>query len=196
LFSILLAVLPTTNHVSVHVESKFEGSELVAHQITKLSETDSHTYYIASEENWQATDPTFKPETIYIGPSGEHLFSLSGDVIVTGGWFKACYANTVRYLVFNSEKPLRIIIPMKMVFHGHTRTLYDYYQTNYKDKDKDREFIEYIRKTAVTQFQMHNPRVLLDDDTLTITYIELPLPQEQWIPTSMTQLAQEHNAPE
>ena len=169
LLSILLTLVLATNlpHVSVHVETKFEGSELVAQEITKLSKVDAHTYYIASEENWQATDPEFKPESIVIGPSGDHTYKLSGDVIVTGGWFKACYANTVMFLALNSDEPVRIVIPMKMVYHGATRSLYTYYQDNFKD---DGEFVEYIRKTAINRFQLKNPQVELDGDVIRITY--------------------------
>lgn len=155
--------------VIVHVESQFDGAARVAQEITIIANDRINIYLLKdSSEDWLKTTevPEVNPQTISDSPAGVNDIKLKeNQVIVTGGYFRACFKNAIVSLTdSNNSKELEVIIPMKAVYFGEKRTLYEYYLHNYKSNWPD--FKKYMDEVIKTQFKLDKYELKLIDDNL------------------------------
>ena len=149
--------------VIVHCETTFDGAARVAQEITILSQS-KQVYLLTDSENWRETTeiPEVKATEVIFAPSGSNQLRLS-KVIVTGGYFRACFAIAVKDLHDNGATELQI--PTKAVYFGKKRTLYEYLRFNLAT---DNERIGYLREVARNEFGISNAVITLSENLETI----------------------------
>lgn len=96
--------------LQVHVEpEQWPGAALVQSTAERIGQ-GRRVYVLTTEDS----------------PAGMHAVSTcSPVVVVTGGYFTACYANAIHSLVENSGHRIVVIMPTRGVFVSDNRTLAD-----------------------------------------------------------------------
>ena len=114
------------NVVVVH-PSGFEGSEQIYDFANIFLKENDNIYWIKSspEDTWP-----FKTSYDFVleGPAGYFELEMKGQVYVLGGYYRACYKNAITCL--NTNKDLKIVIPIEGVYYGTKRTLKEQIEAN------------------------------------------------------------------
>ncbi len=159
--------------VIVHIETQWSGAARVAQEAAMLAAGRENIIMLVTDDgdHWAAASevPEVRPSEVVAAPGG--LWRGIGDDTVEfcGGYFRGCLANAVRVTV-QRNPDVTVVLPMKAVYHGSKRTLYEYQMSNYKG-DRD-GFVRYIESLA-REFGFTNMRVTIDGDRLVLA--EKPL---------------------
>lgn len=153
-------------YLVIHVESDFSGAARVAQEITISALKHKQVHILTSEDiDWRSNTevPALNPTHIEHAPGGEHEIAGKKKVTMSGGYFRACFANAVMCLLNNSTEKLEVHMPMKEIYFGAKRTLYEQYLINF---DNEKDFLVYLNKIATEQFGFDNPHIKICDDTI------------------------------
>lgn len=147
--------------VICHMEEKWPGALKVVDEIKTFIQ-DKQTYFLISSENSRSL---IRNDKFIISPAGIwNGHTDSDEVTFVGGYFKACMPNAILSVV-NYNPNVKIILPMKKIYYGDYRTLYDYYMNNWS---KDiYGFIDSI-KPIVASCGFKHPQIVVIDDTIII----------------------------
>lgn len=155
----------SSNLIIVHAQKDFEGAELVGSEIATLIKGSKRTTLLTSVENWQETTlVTFTPNVVEVSESGEHNLLVDNPTIVVGGYFRACLSNTIKFAFSNTKGPLTLILPMRAIYFGHKRTLYEQFVQNFEEKG----FLNYLNDVALNQWGQ-NLTIKILGDTIIVT---------------------------
>ncbi|MBW2561415.1 MAG: hypothetical protein JRE40_11250 [Deltaproteobacteria bacterium] len=168
---LLLLLLPTQNHplVIVHVESQWAGAARVAQEVTLLADSRKSIIMLTTDcgPAWAACSevPEIQPSEVIAAPGG-YWDGIDDPVVeFCGGYFRGCLANAVKATV-RRNPDVTVILPMKAVYHGSKRTLYEYRMFNYKG-DGD-GFLRYVESVA-GEFGFTSLRVEVDGERLILS---------------------------
>jgi len=140
---LVLLALQNASIMVVHVEGICEGSNKVEPIVGNLLPHFS-PQYVLTERN---------------APVGLHNIREQGFVVVVGGYLRACYSNALQKLLENSAgDSLGLIIPMRAVYHGTNRTLYEYYVDNLK---RDNTLLTSYIKEVIEEAGFTNSEILV-----------------------------------
>lgn len=151
--SILLSVLLWTNltaetYILVH-PTGFEGSDLIHPFLNNNIDDEDHVIWLSSNED-QEWPFEFDYDEEFLAPSGIPTdLDLTGQVILCGGYYRACFKNAV--LSFK-DSDAEFIIPSEGVYYYSTRTLED--QMNENDLS-EQEALDLIN--AGEKFRIQRP---------------------------------------
>jgi len=151
--------------VVVHVDSVWEGAERVADGVNLLSQEFGIVYLLVDNEDWRETTLVdFEPTEVVVAPGGQWSGVKADVAVFVGGYLRGCLTEAARAMVKKNPDVL-IILNMEYVYHGPSRTLYQQYESNWKNDDDG--FIRYIT-TCAKAFGFKNPTVILHNESLRI----------------------------
>jgi hypothetical protein len=149
--------------VVVHVDSVWEGAEIVAIGVNMLSKEFNTVYLLVDHENWRKTTLVdFEPTQVVIAPGGDWEGVKTHVAVMVGGYLRTCFKNAARAMVQQNREVL-LVLRMEYIYHNSKETLYGYYQSEWKN---DRQgFLDYMQVCA-KEFGFQNPLVTMKSRTI------------------------------
>jgi len=175
--------LPDCPLVVVHVERQWSGAERVASGIASLAR-GREVYLLTTEPgDWRSTSlmPSIKPSKVVVAPGGEWegLALPGGRAEFCGAYLRACLATAARAVVRRSPG-VTIVLPMRCVLHGESRTLEEVLRDNWHG-DAD-AFLGYMEEEVAPNFGLSRPVASIEGGLLLLRESAILRNKARWQP--------------
>jgi len=159
--------LPNCPLVVVHVERHWDGASRVAGEVASLAK-GREVYLLTTEPgDWRFVSlmPSIEPYKVVVAPGGEWegLALPGGRAEFCGVYLRACLATAARAVVRRSPG-VTIVLPMRCVLHGESRTLEEVLRDNWRG-DTD-AFLGYMEREVAPNFGLSQPVALIEGASL------------------------------
>ena len=128
-------IIPTDKIIITHLSDGFMGYEQIVKPTKDALFNYNQVYLLDSQTGNLQID---EGNIVYSGSGEFYKSQISLDekeITISGLYFKACVTNTILSVIdINEEKEFKIIFPTQLILHGISRTLYDQWQSNWKDR--------------------------------------------------------------
>ena len=167
IFHILLSchLCHASEVILVHFDNKFDGSKIAAKEVSGIINSTDIVINLTSTntDGWRrysALPNTINPKFVYFSGNGDHDIAVKGsEIVVAGGFFRACYSNAIMFLFYNNDQKLKITMPMKAIYFNNDSSLFEQFKRNFKSKE---DFIEYIKEIATSQWKLRDGTYIIE----------------------------------